>query len=472
MSVENYDLVILGAGPAGEKGAAQAAYFGKRVAVVERAPYVGGSGINRGGIPSKTLRESALYFSGLGTRGLYGVDYAVKPDLTVRDFMHREREVVAALRAKVAENLERHRVTVVQGAGRFDDSHTICVRKDGEPDRLLRGEVILIATGSRPLRTPDIPVDGRLLLDSDNVLQMDRLPRRLAVVGTGIVGCEYASIFAALGIELTLFGRRRMLSFLDGEIVEHLRKQMERHGIRLRLGVSITRYEPLADSVRLTLSTGETLEVDKALIATGRMGNTDDLALERAGIPPAPQGLLKVNEHYQTEVPHVYAAGDVIGFPALAAVSMEQARVAMCHAFDLRYKTRVAAVLPLAVYTIPEVAMAGETEESCREKGLPYCVGRSFYTGNARGQIMGDQGGLIKLIFAPDNQRLLGVHAVGDDASELIHVGMACMGLGGGLDYFIQAVFNYPTLAEAYKYAAYDGLQNLAHLEARPPGRD
>jgi len=472
MSVENYDLVILGAGPAGEKGAAQAAYFGKRVVVVERAPHVGGSGINRGGVPSKTLRESALYFSGLGTRGLYGVDYAVKPDLTVRDFMHRERDVVAALRAKAAENLERHRVRVVQGAGRFDDSHTIRVQRDGEPDRLLRGEVILIATGSRPLRTPDIPVDGRLLLDSDNVLQMDRLPRRLAVVGTGIVGCEYASIFAALGIELTLFGRRRMLSFLDGEIVEHLRKQMERHGIRLRLGVSITRYEPLADSVRLTLSTGETLEVDKALIATGRMGNTDDLALERAGIAPAPQGLLKVNEHYQTEVPHVYAAGDVIGFPALAAVSMEQARVAVCHAFDLRYKTRVAAVLPLAVYTIPEVAMAGETEESCREKGLPYCVGRSFYTGNARGQIMGDQGGLIKLVFAPADQRLLGVHVVGDDASELIHVGMACMALAGGLDYFIQAVFNYPTLAEAYKYAAYDGLQNLAHLEARSPGRD
>ena len=298
---------------------------------------------------------------------------------------------------------------------------------------------------------------------------MDRLPRRLAVVGTGIVGCEYASTFAALGIELTLFGRRRILSFLDGEIVEHLRKRMAHHGIRLRLGVNITGYELLPDSVRLVLPSGETLEVDKVLVATGRTGNTDDLALERAGITPLPQGLLKVNEHYQTEVPHIYAAGDVIGFPALAEVSMEQARVAVCHAFDLRYKTRVAAVLPLAVYTIPEVAMAGETEESCREKGLPYCVGRAFYSGNARGQIMGDQGGVIKLIFTPDGQRLLGVHVVGDDASELIHVGMACMTLGGGLDYFIQAVFNYPTLAEAYKYAAYDGLQNIARLEARPP---
>src|SRR5215510_11207879 len=468
MTVEAYDLLILGAGPAGEKGAAQAAYFGRRVAVVERAPYVGGSGINRGGVPSKTLRESALYFSGLGTRGLYGVDYAVKPDLSVRDFMDRERDVVLALRGMATQNLQRHGVTLVRGAGRFDDPHTIRVTREGEPDRLLRGEVILIATGSRPQRTPDIPFDGRLVLDSDNVLQMDRLPRRLAVVGTGIVGCEYASIFAALGIELTQFGRRRMLSFLDGEILEHLRKQMERNGIRLRLGVSVTRYEPLADAVQLTLSTGEPFVLDKLPVASGLVGNTDHLVLERAGTASPDQGLLKVNEHYQTEVPHVYAAGDVIGFPALAAVAMEQARVAVCHAFDLRYKTRVAALLPLAVYTIPEVAMAGETEESCREKGLAYCVGRSFYTGNARGQIMGDQGGVIKLIFTPDGRRLLGVHVVGDDASELIHVGMACMSLGGGLDYFIQAVFNYPTLAEAYKYAAYDGLQNIARLQRAP----
>ncbi len=466
---EAYDLVILGAGPAGEKGAAQAAYFGNRVAVVERTPYVGGAGINTGTIPSKTLRETALYFSGLATRGLYGVDYTVKRELNVRDFMYREREVVAALREKVADNLARHRVTLVHGTGSFEDPHTIRVRAAGEPDRLLRGRIVLIATGSRPLRAPDIPFDDRLVLDSDTVLQMDRLPRRLAIVGTGVIGCEYASMFAALGIEVTLLGRDRLLPFLDGEIADRLRGRMERLGIRIRLGGGVARYEPAAETVRLVLSTGESLEVDKVLVAAGRVSNTDGLALERAGITPGPRGLLAVNANYQTEVPHIYAAGDVIGFPALAAVSMEQARVAMCHAFDLRYKTQVARVLPLAIYTIPEVASAGETEESCREKGLAYCVGRAYYADNARGQIIGDLAGALKLVFDPNDQRLLGVHVIGEDASELIHVGMACMALGGTLDYFIQAVFNYPTLGEAYKYAAYDGLQNLARLRAGQP---
>ncbi len=470
MSVEEYDLVILGAGPAGEKGAAQAAYFGNRVAVVEREPYVGGAGINTGTIPSKTLRETALYFSGLGTRGLYGVDYTVKPDLNVRDFMFRKQEVVTALRAKVGENLERHKVTLVQGPGRFDDPHTIRVPQNGAPDRLLRGRFILIATGSRPFRATEIPFDNRLVLDSDTILEMDRLPRSLAVVGTGVIGCEYAAMFAALGLELTLFGKGdKILPFLDEEISTRLQQQMERVGVRMRLGVSVERYEPLSDSVCLTLSTGERLEVEKVLMAAGRSSNTDGLALERAGIKPGARGLLKVNEHYQTEVPHVYAAGDVIGFPALAAVSMEQARVAMCHAFDLKYKTRVSPVLPLAVYTIPEVAMAGETEETCRQKGLAYCVGRAFYADNARGQIIGDLWGEIKLIFSPGDQRLLGVHVIGENASELVHVGQCCLQLGGTLDFFIQTVFNYPTLGEAYKYAAYNGLQNLARLKTGEP---
>jgi NAD(P) transhydrogenase len=466
---ESYDLVVLGAGPAGEKGAAQAAYFGNRVVVIERSPNVGGTGINVGGIPSKTLRESALYFSGLGTRGLYSVDYTVKSDLTVRDFMRREREVVSRLRSRVSENLDRHGIEVVRGTGSFEDAHTIRVSRDGAPDRLLQGRFILIATGSRPLRTPEVPYDGRLVLDTDGVLQMDRLPRRLAVIGTGVMGCEYSSIFGALGIEVTMLGRHPIMPFLDAEIAARLHRQMERLGLRIRVGLSVERYEPGADSVRLVLSNGETLEVDKVLVTAGRVSNTDRLALERAGITPGPRGLLKVNERYQTEVPHVYAVGDVIGFPALAAVSMEQARVAVCHAFGLTYKTRVAGILPLAVYTIPEVAMAGETEETCREKGRPYCVGRAYYADNARGQISGDLWGEIKLVFAPEDQQLLGIHVLGENASELIHIGMACMALEGTLDYFIQAVFNYPTLAEAYKYAAYDGLQNLARLKAGEP---
>jgi NAD(P) transhydrogenase len=314
-----------------------------------------------------------------------------------------------------------------------------------------------------------VPYDGRLVLDTDGVLQMDRLPRRLAVIGTGVMGCEYSSIFGALGIEVTMLGRHPIMPFLDAEIAARLHRQMERLGLRIRVGPSVERYEPGADSVRLVLSDGGTLEVDKVLVTAGRVSNTDRLALDRAGITPGPRGLLKVNERYQTEVSHVYAVGDVIGFPALAAVSMEQARVAVCHAFGLTYKTRVAGILPLAVYTIPEVAMAGETEETCREKGRPYCVGRAYYADNARGQISGDLGGEIKLVFAPEDQQILGVHVIGENASELIHIGMACMALEGSLDYFIQAVFNYPTLAEAYKYAAYDGLQNLARLNAGQP---
>jgi NAD(P) transhydrogenase len=473
MSTEQYDLVILGAGPAGEKGAAQAAYFGNRVAVVEREAYLGGTGINTGTVPSKTLRETALYFSGLGTRGLYGVDYTVKPDLNVRDFMFRKEDVVAALRAKVAENLERHKVTLVHGHGRFEDPHTLRVVQDGEPDRLLQGRFILIATGSRTARPPDIPFDDRLVLDSDSILTMDRLPRTLAVVGTGVIACEYAAIFAALGLELTQLGKgTKILPFLDGEISTRLSERMQRLGVRMRLGVDVVGYEPLADSVCLTLSTGERLEVDKVLTAQGRLSNTDSLALEKAGLTAGDRGILKVNANYQTEVAHIYAAGDVIGFPALAAVSMEQARVAMCHAFDLKYKTRVSPVLPLAIYTIPEVAMAGETEESCREKGLAYCVGRAFYADNARGQIIGDLGGELKLIFSPADRRLLGVHVIGENASELVHVGQCCLQLDGTLDFFIQTVFNFPTLGECYKYAAYNGLQNLARLqagEAPPP---
>ena len=463
MSVERYELLVLGGGPAGEKGAAQAAYFGRRVALVEGSGHIGGAGINTGTVPSKTLRETALYFSGLRQRGLYGVDYAVKTDLTVRDFMYREREVVAALREQATLNIARHGVTLVQGVASFEDARTVRVRREAHPDRVLTADIVLIATGSRPFRPREAPFDDRRIMDSDTILGMDRIPRSLAVVGAGVIGCEYASMFAALGLDVALLGGRdRLLPFLDFEIGDRLRRQMERIGVRMQLGTGVKRYEPLADQVRLHLSTSETVEVDRVLVAAGRLANTDGLGLERIGLTPDSRGVLKVNEHYQTTVPPVYAAGDVIGFPALAAVSMEQARVAMCHAFDLRYKTRVSPLLPIAVYTIPEVAMAGETEETCRQRAIPYCVGRAFYADNARGQIIGDLAGEIKLLFSPVDQTLLGVHVIGEIASELIHIGQACLQFGGTLDFFIQAVFNYPTLGEAYKYAAYDGLQRLS----------
>jgi len=460
--VDRYDLVVIGSGPAGEKGAAQAAYFGKRVALVERALHVGGAGINTGTVPSKTLRETALYFSGLRQRGLYGVDYSVKPDLTVHDFMYREQEVVRSLREVVNANIEHHRIDLIRGEAVFEDPHAVRV---GE--RRLRGDVVLIATGSVPTRPAGVPFADPRVHDSDEILAMTRLPKSLAVVGAGVIGCEYATIFAALGIRVALIdGRDRLLGFLDGEVADRLRLQMQLLGVDVRLGETVIRYDTDPDGIRLDLEGGDALKTDAVLVAAGRVANVAGLALDRAGVAVNDRGLLTVNDRYQTAVPHIYAAGDVIGFPALASTSMEQARVAMVHAFDLKYKTAVAPIFPLAVYTIPEIAMAGETEESCRGKNIDYCVGRALYRTNARGQIAGDLGGELKLVFRYPDKTLLGVHVIGEIAAELVHVGLMVLQVGGTIDAFISTVFNYPSLGDAYKYAAYDGLGALARRTA------
>ena len=463
-----YDLIVIGSGPAGEKGAAQAAYFGRRVALVERAQHLGGAGINTGTVPSKTLRESALYYSGIRQRGLYGVDYTLEDNLTVGHFMHRERDVVASLRAVVDRNMISHRVDIVPGRATFEDPRTVRVSGDTGKDSRLTASVILIATGSVPNRGRDLPMDDPRFYDSDSILSMTRLPRRLAVIGAGAIGCEYACIFAALGIEVHLIdGRPRLLDFIDAETADRLRMQMQLLGVRLAMSDGVTEVAPDPDAVRLTLKRGDILEVDAVLVAAGRLGATAGLGLERAGVAVGDRGHVTVNDHYQTEVPHIYAAGDVIGFPALASTSMEQARVAVCHAFDIRYKTAMARIYPLAVYTIPEVAIVGETEESCRERNLPYCVGRAQYGGNARGQIMGELTGQVKLIVDPDTRTLIGVHIVGEGAAELVHVGLMVMQAGGTIDAFIDAVFNYPSLGEAYKYAAYDALGAITRRSAR-----
>jgi NAD(P) transhydrogenase len=466
--IERFDLLVIGSGPAGEKGAAQAAYFGKRVALVEKSRFLGGAGVNTGTVPSKTLRETALYFSGLRQRGLYGVDYQIKPDITVADFMYRKDEVVRSLWKMITANIERHRIELVRGAASFEDAHTLRVSVEDGPDRVLTAPVVLIATGSYPNWPAGIPRDPTRLYDSDSVLEMDRIPRSLVVVGAGVIGCEYATIFRALGVQVTLVcGQERLLPFLDHEISDRLATQVGLLGLKLVFGESVEELALEAPPVRLRLRGGDWLEAERVLFATGRMGATAGLGLERIGLEPGPRGHLSVNEHYQTALGHVYAAGDVIGFPSLASTSMEQARVAMCHAFDLRYKERVSALLPMAVYTIPEIASAGETEESCRSKGIAYAVGRAHYRGNSRGQIIGDLSGLLKLIFRPEDGQLLGVHVLGEMASELVHVGQLVLHFGGGLDDLIDAVFNYPTLAEAYKYAAYDGLGVMAAARAK-----
>src|SRR5688572_18027368 len=469
--MDRYDLIVIGSGPAGEKGAAQAAYFGKRVAIIEREPHPGGAGINTGTVPSKTLRETALYISSLRQHSLYGIDFKVQSDLTVKDLMYRQQEVVRSLRQVVTENIDRHKVDVAQGQACFEDPHTVRVVAEGQPDRLLQGDVILIATGSVPTRPKDVPFDDPRVHDSDEILELERLPRSLAVIGAGVIGCEYTTIFAALGISVCLIdGRDRLLGFLDAEIADQLRLQMGFLGVDLRLQEGVSRYVPEPGGVRLQLKSRNSLLVDQVLVAAGRVANVQGLDIERAGLKVDQRGLLTVNERYQTSVRHIYAAGDVIGFPALASTSMEQARVAMVHAFDLpKYKTQVAPVFPLAVYTIPEVAMAGETEETCKQKKIDYCVGHGFYRTNARGQICGDLNGEVKLVFRYPDKLLLGVHIIGENAAELVHIGLMALQTETTIDMFVNTVFNYPSLGDAYKYAAYDGLgavQRRAATEA------
>lgn len=466
-SNDTFDLIVIGCGPAGEKAGAQAAYFGKRVAVIERDRNVGGSCINTGTVPSKTLRESALYFSGLKQRGLYGIDYSLKENLSVQDFMHHERAVVEMERQRILKNLELHHIELVRGQASFEDTHTVAVN-GANGVRRLRGEVILIATGSRPHRPPEISFDDVHTFDSDTFLQMDRIPKSLAVIGGGVIGCEYASIFIALGVEVTLVdGRDRLLPFLDNEISDRLRDRLAALGMRFLFNERPTCVENSASGARLTMKSGTVLQTDAALFAAGRRAAVDGLALEKVGLAINDRGYIPVNEYFCADVPNIYAAGDVIGFPALASTSMEQGRVAVCHAFGFKYKQRVASMLPMGIYTIPEISAAGETEESCKENKIEYCVGRAHYDNNARGHIIGDTAGMLKLIFARENRKLLGVSLIGEGATELIHVGLAILDTGGSIDEFIQQVFNYPTLSEMYKYAAYDGLGNLAGHKLR-----
>ena len=474
---DHFDLIVIGAGPAGEKGAAQAAYFGKRVCIIERAPKPGGAAVNTGTIPSKTLRETALYFSGLRQRGLYGVEYTVKRDITIADFMFRERAVVETEWELISQNLERHHVTVLQGAARFLDSHTIEISRFRESARRITGGMILVATGTVPLRPESFPFDEEIVVDSDSILRLQQIPRRLVVVGGGVIGCEYACIFAALGVRVTLINSRdRLLAQLDAEVSDVLRNEMTRRlGIAVHDGadvasITVDHTVEHGGLATVTLTNDTVITADCVMCSVGRSGATADLGLEKAGVKTNSRGYILVDDHYKTSMSHIYAAGDVIGFPALASTSMEQARVAMCHAFELKYKQRVSAVLPYAVYTIPEVAMVGETEETARQKGLNYEIGRSAFRLNPRGQIIGDTDGFVKLIFRPEDQRLIGASVVGEGASELIHLPMACMMFDGTIDFFIQGVFNYPTLGDTFKYAAYDGLQRMARRAGRSPG--
>jgi NAD(P) transhydrogenase len=459
---EKYDLIVIGAGPAGEKGASKAAQYGKRVALIEREPYLGGAGINTGTVPSKTLRESALYFSGLRQRGLYGIDYSLRDNLTIKDFMYRERTVVRKERKMIAEHMDVHGITLIQGEASLKDNHTVLV-KSSKSETEVSGEIILIATGSSPHHPSEIPFDHELIFDSDSILKMKHIPKTMVVVGGGVIGTEYASIFMALDIRVTLIEPRgRIVSFVDSEIGQRLMDQLVKLGINFILDDRMAAIEPRQDHVRLTLEKGDKKDFDVALIAAGRQSNVQGLGLEQVGVKLGERGLILVDENYRTNIPNVYAVGDVIGFPALASTSMEQARAAVVDAFDLKYKEHLAPFLPLAVYAIPEISAVGLTEDDCKAKNIPYLVGRAYYEENARGQIIGDMIGMIKLVFSPTDKKLLGAHIIGEQASELIHIATHVMLTGGPIDAFIEAVYNYPTLSDSYQYAAYDGLANHA----------
>lgn len=466
----DFDLVVIGAGPAGEKGAVQAAYFGKRVAIIERETEPGGAAVHTGTLPSKTLRESALFLTGYRSREMYGVAATLESSATVPLLSSRRRSIADAEARAFRANFESHGVTCFLGEARFagpgSDPHTILVRSHGAgaEERAISGEFVLVATGSRPHRPDDIDFADPAIHDSDEILEIEALPRSLAILGGGVIGCEYACMFAALGVAVTVVDARpAILPFLDREIVVRLEDAMRHLGVRFVQGLAwttVARRDP--SSIETALTDGTVVTSEHLLFAAGRSGRTEHLGLEAIGLAADKRGLLAVDASYRTAVPNVLAAGDVIGFPALASVSMEQGRVAVCRAFGFPYKQAVATQMPYGVYTIPEVSAYGDTEETCQERGADYVTGRAYFANNPRGRIAGDVEGMIKLIVDASTRRVLGVHVVGERASELVHIGQGVIHLGGTVDAFIEMVFNYPTLADSYKYAAYDCLGALA----------
>jgi NAD(P) transhydrogenase len=459
---ERFDMVVIGSGPAGEKAAAQAAYFGKRVAVVERSPSPGGAVVRNAEIPSKTLRETALYITGFRRREVYGLGLTLDPEATVAQLRTRTAQVIDTMTDAVRRNLERHAIELVRGVARLGSDRTVYVTPDAGQERTLRGKVVLIATGSRPFRPPSVPFDDPDVHDSETVLDIDRPFTSLVVVGGGAVGCEYASIFTALGVEVTLVDSgERLLSFLDAEISRLLAQAFSRMGMRLVLGGGRATLERHDSGITCTLAGGEEIRTEKVLFASGRVGNTEGLGLEEAGVQVDARNRIVVDETFQTTAESIYAAGDVIGPPALASVSMEQGRVAACYALKIPFKETVDPMPPFGVYSVPEAAMVGLTEVDATAEGIDYEVGRGWFAGNTRATIAGATDGLVKLVFRRRDRKLLGVHVLGDHATELVHQGQAVLNYGGTIDYFIHSTFNVPTESEAYKYAAYDGLQRL-----------
>jgi NAD(P) transhydrogenase len=464
--VYDFDVLVLGSGPGGQKAAIAAAKLGRRVGVIERRHMVGGVCINTGTIPSKTLREAVLYLTGMSQREMYGQSYRLKDDITVADLAARTQHVIGREVDVIRSQLARNRIRLLTGTGVFADEHTVRVVEDAAGrDTKVTAEKIIIAAGTRPARPAAVEFDERTIIDSDGIINLENIPQSLVVVGAGVIGIEYASMFAALGTKVTVVERReRMLEFCDLEIIEALKYHLRDLAVTFRFSEAVASVERHPRGAIAVLESGKRIAADVVMYSAGRQGMADRLTLEAAGLSADKRGRIQVDEHFRTPVPHIYAVGDVIGFPALASTSMEQGRLAAHHACDEPVRA-MHQLQPIGIYTIPEISFVGRTEEELTGAGVPFETGIARYRELARGQIIGDSYGMLKLLVSPDDRTLLGVHVFGTGATEIIHIGQAVMGCNGTIDYLVDTVFNYPTLAESYKVAALDAMNKMRHID-------
>lgn len=461
-----YDLVVIGSGPGGQKAAIAAAKLGKRVAMVEKGNMLGGVCVNTGTIPSKTLREAVLYLTGMNQRELYGASYRVKENITPADLLARTQHVITKEIEVVRSQLLRNRVELLVGVGSFVDEHTILVEDASRGDKMtITAKFVVIATGTLPARPAGVSFDSHRVLDSDGILDLTSIPTTMVVVGAGVIGIEYASMFAALGTKVTVVEKRTsMLDFCDPEVIESLRFHLRDLAVTFRFGEEVTAVDVGANRTLTTLRSGKQIPAETVMYSAGRQGLTAPLALENAGLEADERGRIYVDDNFRTKVEHIYAVGDVIGFPALAATSMDQGRLAAYHAFD-EPGAKLMDLQPIGIYSIPEVSYVGATEVDLTKESVPYEVGVSRYRELARGQIAGDTYGMLKILVSTDDLKLLGVHIFGSGATDLVHIGQAVMGCGGTVEYLVDAVFNYPTLSEAYKVAALDVMNKIRALK-------
>jgi NAD(P) transhydrogenase len=463
--MQDFDVLVIGSGPGGQKAAIAAAKLDRRVALVERPSMLGGVCLNTGTIPSKTLREAVLYLTGLDQREMYGQSYRLKDEITIGDLTARTQHVVSRETDVVRSQLSRNRVMIFTGSARLTSPTTVEVDDGDGRSRQVAAEKIVIATGTKPARPSSIEFDERTILDSDGILQLERIPRSMLIAGAGVIGIEYASIFAALGTKVTVIEQRdRMLEFCDLEVVEALKYHLRDLAVTFRFGETVTAVEARPEGAIASMASGKRILAETVMYSAGRQGMTDGLDLAAAGLSADARGRISVDEFYRTSVPSIYAVGDVIGFPALAATSMEQGRLAAHHACGEPVHT-AEQLQPIGIYSLPEISFIGRTEDQLTRDCVPFEVGVSRYRELARGQIIGDSYGVLKLLVSPADRTLLGVHVFGTGATELVHIGQAVMGCGGTVDYLVDAVFNYPTLAESYKVAALDATNKMREVE-------